>query len=228
MYLAPRINRRINAMRAVLQGSVPLETVLDSVQSALKPFGIRVYLIPDGELSRPDFVCSGLYDFQKKRQPIDIVLHFHEGNRCFNFTNKSWRNFSFLLSQVVQHELIHKCQYSHRQEIENGGATLYYDIKAGEKSDKEHMDYLAELDEIEAYAHDIALEILHHYPSTDPYEILRTINRRRKLWSWNFYRDAFRYSEDWSDVRHRLLKKTYQWLPIVMAEQRKTSMKSMT
>jgi len=225
MYLAPRINRRIAALRDELRGSVPLEQVLESVQSALKPFGIRVYLIPDETLTRPDFTCGGTYDFQKKRQPIDIVLHFNEGNRCFNFTKKNWRNFSFLLSQVVQHELIHKCQYSHRQAIENGGATLYYDIKAGEKSDKEHMDYLAELDEIEAYAHDIALEILHHYPTTDPYEVLRTINRRRKLWSWNFYRDAFRYSEDWSDVRNRLLKKTYQWIPLV---QTKTSMKSMT
>jgi hypothetical protein len=228
MYLAPRINRRIAAMRDVLRGSVPLETVLDLVQSALKPFGIRVYLMPDDTLTRPDFTCGGLYDFQKKRQPIDIVLHFHEGNRCFNFTKKNWTKFSFLLSQVVQHELIHKCQYSHRQEIENGGATLYYDIKAGEKSDKEHMDYLAELDEIEAYAHDIALEILHHYPTMDPYAVLSSINRRRRLWSWNYYRDAFKYSEDWSDVRHRLLKKTYQWLPIVIEYQRKSSIKSMT
>ena len=228
MYLAPRINRRIAAMRDVLRGSVPLETVLDLVQSALKPFGIRVYLMPDDTLTRPDFTCGGLYDFQKKRQPIDIMLHFHEGNRCFNFTKRNWTKFSFLLSQVVQHELIHKCQYSHRQEIENGGATLYYDIKAGEKSDKEHMDYLAELDEIEAYAHDIALEILHHYPTMDPYAVLSSINRRRRLWSWNYYRDAFKYSEDWSDVRHRLLKKTYQWLPIVIEYQRKSSIKSMT
>lgn len=225
MYLAPRINRRIAALRDELQGSVPLEQVLESVQAALKPFGIRVYLIPDETLTRPDFICSGTYDFQKKRQPIDIVLHFNEGNRCFNFTDKSWRNFSFLLSQVVQHELIHKCQYSYRQNMEDGGSTLYYDIKAGEKSDKEHMDYLAELDEIDAYAHDIALEILHHYPTTDPYEVLRTINRRRKLWSWNYYKAAFRYSEDWSDVRNRLLKKTYQWIPSVRAQ---TSMKSMT
>lgn len=228
MYLAPRINRRIAALRSELRGSVPLETVLELVQTALKPFGIRVYCIPDDTLTRPDFICSGTYDFNKKRQPIDIVLHFNQGNRCFNFTTQSWRRFSFLLSQVVQHELIHKCQYSHRQAIENGGSTLYYDIKAGEKSDKEHMDYLAEFDEIEAYAHDIALEILHHYPDTDPYDVLRNINRRRRLWSWNFYRAAFKYSEDWSDVRHRLLKKTYLWLPIVIGEQRKTSMKSMT
>ena len=92
----------------------------------------------------------------------------------------------------------------------------------------EYLNKVAELDEIEAYAHDIALEILHHYPTMDPYAVLSSINRRRRLWSWNYYRDAFKYSEDWSDVRHRLLKKTYQWLPIVIEYQRKTSIKSMT
>jgi hypothetical protein len=213
MYLAAKINRKLDSMRPRLKGSVPLEVVLEEVETALKPWGANVYLIPDAELTRPQFTCSGSYDYTKKKKPIDIVLHFHEGNRCFNFTKRTWREFRFLLSQVLQHELIHKSQYSYRAELNSGGVCLYYDIKGGEKSDKEMMDYLAELDEIDAYSHDIAMEILEYYPNIDPYEVLRTINRRKKLWSWNYYKDAFKDSEDWSDVKNRLLKKTYKWIP---------------
>ena len=215
MYLAPKINRRLNKMRAVLTGSVPLEVVHEQVELALKPWGCKVYLHADAALRRPDFCCGGMYDWSKKRQPIDINLHFNERNRCYNFTEKNWRNFRFLVSQVVQHELIHKSQYSHRQEFEDGGACLYYDITAGEKSDKEHMDYLAELDEIDAYAHDIAMEIAEYYPQSNPYTVLRNINSKRKLWSWRFYKEAFKDSPDWSDVHHRLLKKTFKWIPHV-------------
>ena len=213
MYLAAKINRKLDSMRPVLKGSVPLDIVLAEVEAALKPWGAKVYLIPDAELSRPQFTCSGIYDYTKKKQPIEIVLHFHEGNRCFNFTRRAWREFKFLLSQVLQHELIHKSQYSYRAELTGGGVCLYYDIKGGAKSDKEMMDYLAELDEIDAYAHDIAMEILEYYPTVDPYEVLRTINRRKKIWSWNYYKAAFKDSEDWSDVRNRLLKKAYKWIP---------------
>jgi hypothetical protein len=144
--------------------------------------------------------------------PIEITMHFHQNSRSYNFTPSAWVNFKFMLTQVLQHELIHKHQYSHRIGLENS-CCLYYDIKGGEKSDKDYMDYLAELDEIEAYAHDIALEIVHHYPRLSPYKVLDTINKRKKIWSWHHYRDTFEYSEDWDDVKHRLLKKTYQWIP---------------
>ena len=149
MYLAPSINRKLNMMRRTLTGSVPLEIVQEEVQAAVKPWGARVYLDFDPSVKRPDFCCSGSYDYTKRKMPIEITMHFHQGNRNYNFTPTAWIKFKFLLSQVVQHELIHKHQYSHRIGQETS-VCLYYDIKGGEKSDKDHMDYLAELDEIDA------------------------------------------------------------------------------
>jgi hypothetical protein len=217
MYLASKINRRIDGMRPMLQGSVPLETVWEQTQRALKPLGVKVHFIPDHDIPPAEMSCSGLYDWSRKKQPVEISLHFNSRKRRYNFTEKNWQRFRFLLSQVVQHEFIHKNQFSYRQCFEDGGTCLYYDIKGSEKSDKDHMDYLAELDEIDAYAHDIAMEIRHHYSQHDPYKVLDTINQRKKIWSWNYYREAFKDSEDWSDVRNRLLKKTYLWLPYVTA-----------
>jgi hypothetical protein len=81
---------------------------------------------------------------------------------------------------------------------------------------QEEADYLSEFDEIDAYAHDIALEIVHYYPGTDRFEILRTINRRRFVYSWRLYKKTFRDCDDWSDIRHRLLSKVYRWLPHII------------
>jgi hypothetical protein len=212
MYLAPSINRRLDMMRKTLTGSVPLEVVQDQVQTAVKRWGAQAHIVFDPNVKRLDFCCSGSYDYTKRRMPIEVSMHFHQGNRNYNFTPLTWNRFKFLLSQLIQHELIHKHQYSHRVGLD-ASVCLYYDIKGGEKSDKDHMDYLAELDEIDAYAHDIALEIAHHYPRHDPYKVLDTINKRKKIWSWHYYKDAFKHSEDWNDVKHRLLKKTYQWIP---------------
>lgn len=216
MYLASKINRKLDGLRDTLTGSVPIEVVWSEVQRALKSFGVVVLYDPDDRMKSTDFCCSGSYDFSRKKQAIEIVLHFNSKKRNYNFNKKNWSEFKFLLSQVLQHELIHKSQFSFRQEFEDGGTCLYYDIKGSDKSDKEHMDYLAELDEIDAYAHDIAMEIRHHYPNLDPYKVLSTINQRKKVWSWWYYKDAFKESaEDWSDVRNRLLKKTYLWMPHV-------------
>lgn len=212
MYLAPKINARLKKMRPVLSGRVPLEVVYDEVQTALKPFGVRVVVDFDQSLARPEFCCSGSYDYTRRKLPIEVIMHFNDGITDFDFNDRAWTEFSFLLSQVVQHELIHKYQFSHRSGMDND-VCLYYDIKAGEKSDKEHMDYLAELDEIDAYGHDIALEIKQFYPRLDPYYVLSTINKRRKIWSWKYYEKAFKGSDDWSDVKNRLLKKAYIWLP---------------
>ena len=215
MHLAPKINRRIAKMQTTLRGRVPLEVVLDQVQECCTPWRANVYLQPDPTLT-PYASCSmsGSYESSRKRRPIDIMLHFSDKIEVYNFTSRRWRNFRFLLSSVLQHELIHQQQYQ-RRPAEIKETCLYYDVKAGEKSDKEYMDYLAELDEIDAYAHDIAMEIKEFYPTVDPYEVLATIDQRDSLWSWCHYRDTFRDSEDWSLVHNRLLKKTYLWLPHV-------------
>lgn len=214
MHLAPKINRKLDGLRDEFRGVVGMENIAEPLERALRPWGVNVILEEDRSLRAGTLGFGGLYDFSKKRRPIDIIIYYR--SESYNFTETKWRQFRFGVSQVLQHELVHKYQYAYRVGFEDGGATLYYDIKAGEKSDKEHMDYLAELDEIDAYAHDIAMEILEYYPRHNPYEILATVSRRRWIWSYNYYKKAFKHSPDWSDVRNRLLKKTYLWLPHVV------------
>jgi hypothetical protein len=212
MELGPQIEQRLLRWKTKLMGRHRHEDLIKIVQSCLSPFGVKVKKQYDANLDWQSIAVSGLFDSQIQRRNITLFLYFSWGSEWFRISEKNWKDLRFQLSQCVQHELIHRRQASYRQHLDNDYA-LYYDVKASNSLDKQTMDYLAEFDEIEAYAHDIAMEIREFYPRTNPYQVLRTINRRKRIWSWTYYQRSFKNSEDWSEVRQRLLKKTYQWLP---------------
>ena len=116
------------------------------------------------------------------------------------------------MSQVCQHETIHQLQWQNRESDEQP-CTLDFRNLTGSIS--EEKEYLSDIDEIDAYGHDIAMEIKYSYPNKDPYEILKTIDSRRKVWSYIYYKKTFK-GDDWSNIKNRLLKKTYQWMPHVI------------
>ena len=211
MELGPQINQRLAQWKTKLIGRHRHEDLIKMLQSCLSPFGVKVKKQYDANLDWQSIAVSGLFDSQIQRRNITLFLYFSWGSEWFRISEKNWKDLRFQLSQCVQHELIHRRQASYRQHLDNDYA-LYYDVKASNSLDKQTMDYLAEFDEIEAYAHDIAMEIREFYPRTNPYQVLRTINRRKRIWSWTYYQRSFKNSEDWGDVRRRLLKKTYQWL----------------
>ena len=212
MELGPQIEQRLLRWKTKLMGRHRHEDLIKMLQSCLSPFGVKIKKQHDANLDWQSIAVSGLFDSQIQRRNITLFLHFSWGSEWFRISEKNWKELRFQLSQCVQHELIHRRQASYRQHLDDEYA-LYYDVKTSNSLDKQNMDYLAEFDEIEAYAHDIAMEIREFYPRTNPYQVLRTINRRKRIWSWTYYQRSFKNSEDWSEVRQRLLKKTYQWLP---------------
>ena len=74
------------------------------------------------------------------------------------------------------------------------------------------MEYYGDADEIDAYAHDIATEIKRYYPNRNPYEVLKNINKTRKVHSYNYYRRTFSKCE-WGGIKKQLLKKIFNWIP---------------
>jgi hypothetical protein len=76
--------------------------------------------------------------------------------------------------------------------------------------------YLAEIDEIEAYAHDIAIDLFHHYPR-HYMDHLRDGRYMTSL-AWQMYVEAF-HGTDWKDIRNRLYKKTYEHLTRIRDKQ---------
>jgi len=214
MYQGKQILRRLDSNKHRFSGRQRLTTIKNRLQSVLRPFGVKILISQEAGFEPGDFCVSGYFDITKKRQNIELILHYHEQYNFFIWLENSWEQFRFLIAQVLQHELIHRSQYQYRDDATRKIA-LYYDIKGTVKSDKEYMDYLSELDEIDAYAHDIAMEICHYYPKKNPLDVLRTINHKQYLHSYKVYKRTFQGVEDWKDVHNRLLKKVYEWIPYI-------------
>ena len=70
------------------------------------------------------------------------------------------------------------------------------------------------VEEIDAFAHDLAMEICYHYPEHDYKNVLKFINEFDRLDTWKIYRKTFKKAR-WNHVRNELLRKTYRWLPDV-------------
>jgi hypothetical protein len=210
MYLASAIDQVLEDKKPKLFGRPSYYHITSILNRGFKkdlPFKFRFETFDD--YSPEDFSVSGLYDMEEDVKYI--ILNFPSETKNFKINSGNWREIKFAVSQVCQHESIHQLQWRHR-ELDGEPCALDFRNLTGDIS--EEKEYLADIDEIDAYAHDIAMEIKFCYPKKEPYDILRTIDSRKKLWSYNYYKKIYR-GDDWSKIKKRLLKKTYQWMPYV-------------
>ena len=207
-----RIMRHLRKQQSLFANPLTPSDVVHIIQQALKPWGVKVSYEQSSQVPLHSFSVGGAFDSERIRQNIELQVFFASRQRKLRMSDTDIENLLFLCGQVLQHELIHRYQNAARP-ADAKRVSLYFDIQTRKSSLKEEIDYLSELDEIDAYAHDIALEIYYYYPDQDPYDILRTLHKRRKLTSWNMYKHAFKYSDEWHEVRRRLLGKVYAWIP---------------
>lgn len=210
MYLAPIIDSVLESKKSSLLGQLTyfhITSILDRAFKKTEPFKFRFETYQD--YSKDDFSVSGLYDMTTDIRYI--ILNFSNHKKTLTIKQDNWEIFKFHISQTCQHESIHRDQWQHRDtpaDLE----TLDFRNTTGSIIDEKL--YLADIDEIDAYGHDIAMEITYNYPKQNPYDILKTIDNRKKVWSYIHYKKAFK-GEKWEYVKNRLLKKTFLWLPYV-------------
>ena len=211
MHLAPAIDQVLEDKKSKLLGRPTYYQIAGTLTRSYKkaniPFKFRFETFDD--YGPDDLSVSGLYDMEEDIKYI--ILNFPKEQKHYKITNENWRDFKFAVSQVCQHETIHELQWQNR---ELDGEPCEIDFRNLTGSITEEKEYLSDIDEIDAYGHDIAMEIKFCYPKKDPYEILRTIDTRKKLWSYNYYKKIYK-GDDWSKIKKRLLKKTFQWMPHV-------------
>ena len=214
MYLGKQIWRRLNKYSEWVIGKVFASTISEKVQEMIAPYGAKVRVIYQKNIpSRGWFMIGGEFDPSVYRQPISIDIHIREDKGYVYFTERRKQRFLFLLNQTLQHELVHKLQFKNR-----GGNSFYthhyYFTPGSSKSSPKKMEYLAMVEEIDAYAHDLAVEIRYFYPETDSGYILKHINDYSCLETWRDYAKTFKRAR-WLHVRNELLRRTYKWLPTV-------------
>lgn len=205
MLLAKRINKRLDRLRDELSSvkSISYRDLRSIVNEMVKHFDAQAVLIKEGDMPANTIGIGGSFDPFKARCPIDIEIYVSKHRNKIILSPFVVRETCFAIFQSLSHESIHKFQYQKRN---NNPAVWFMMLDDGQPM-SERQTYLAEIDEIDAYAHDIAIELLHRYPKTYM-DQLRNAHMMTPI-TWLMYLDAFKGTE-WSDIKNRLLKKTYQ------------------
>lgn len=211
---APEINKRVEKFQDKLTGFQDPIEIREVMQKMLKPWNVKINICRSDDVGIQEMSIGGSYDYEKRSRQIELDVYLNPVQKKFGWNEVNKPATSFLLRQVLQHELIHQYQMQQRHE-ESRGMAEYYAVVSRDPAKQEECDYLSELDEIDAYAHDIVMEIKYHYPDEDPYAVLKAIRRKRYVPSWKIYAKAFKHCSDWSQVRQRLLTKAYLWIPYV-------------
>ena len=208
MYLAETIDSLIDSKKDKLIRRQWYSHLLRELKNTFKNLKDTKFVIEKfDEFDNSMYSFTGFYDMHEDKKYI--VLNLSRKHKKFEMNNKIFKDFKFLLSQVIQHESIHQTQWSFRPEHKDPVTVDFRDNGTG-MSKKEERLYLSDVDEIDAYGHDIALEIKHHYPKTDPLKILRYPYRYKKLTSFFIYNRAFK-GIDWNNIKKRLIRRAYKW-----------------
>ena len=204
VYLCQKILDTLDTHRSLFDGYQRQPDIANNLQKVLKPFHAKVKVHTNKTLDRGDVAIGGEFHYDRTYQPIHLHLHFSpKAQGKFQWTDK-WEHFRFLVAQVLQHELIHQHQCQFPEHAEGN----YFDMNIDDKD----IHYFSELDEIDAFGHDIAMEIRYYYPKEDPYQVLKTVSRRKYIHSYKYYTNTFK-GLDWTCIRKRLIKKANNWIP---------------
>ena len=208
MYLAETIDSLIDSKKDNLIRRQWYGDFLRELKDTFKSLkDIKFVIEKFDDFEQYSYSFTGLYDMNEDKKYI--VLNLSRKHKKFEMNKKMFKDFKFLLSQVIQHESIHQSQWSFRPEFKEPVTVDFRDNGMG-MSKKEERIYLSEMDEIDAYGHDIALEMKHYYPKTNPLKILRHPLRYKKLTSFFIYNKAFK-GINWNDIKKRLIRRAYKW-----------------
>lgn len=118
-----------------------------------KKWRTKIKWIKDSR-SKKFIKIGGEYEYEQRQCVIEIyTLKFAS---C-QFTDKSWERFKFKLIQTMMHELIHFMQFDRRGDKYNYHVATFKRVKNERKT--EERQYLSRIDEIQAYAHCVYLDI---------------------------------------------------------------------
>lgn len=158
-------------------------------------------------------VFSGMYPKAENDMRILLECHVPKNRPLLYFTKNRWKQMRFNLVQAMQHELIHVRQN------EEGRMYDMEHVPFGPQRPKtlpvkrkvlNKMRYLSELREIEPYGHDIAMEILHHYPGKTPNDVFGDPKKYPRVITYTLYSHAFKLMQ-WDAVREELLRSVNLW-----------------
>lgn len=183
--LQKRVNRSIDKSRPL---GLNIRELVESLNKTLKKFRVKVHHY---KVDEPSFSITAHYNFEK----IKIDLYICCSDK-FKVGRPDLNDLKFEISSTIQHEYIHKEQYLRNTE------NLYCEGVAD--TSNEHKYYSNPI-EIQAYAHDIMLELSRKQFS--PNILKKTIAKNISI-HYNTYYELFGSGHP---VMKKLLKHCYKF-----------------
>lgn len=206
MYLSDKVNKQVSKIRKeiISRKEFSYTEFKILVDKHIRCFGAKCFLDLKNK-KKNEISIGGEFDTSGKKTSILVNICLSSKIDKIKIDKKRLDGLLFLLYQVLVHELIHKHQFENRFE----DCSSYYIELDDKKEMNEEQMYLADYDEIDAYASDCSLEIIRHYP--DEYMTAFDEIGKRDIDSYEYYKQVFSGTL-WGDIKKRLLKKIYLWL----------------
>lgn len=152
----------------------------------------------------------------RKMAKIELILGIHSSSSRFEFTSEGWEYFRYRFYKTLLHELVHRAQFAygrHRQ----SSLVFRPHTYALDKYHRIEQQYLGEIDEVEAYAHDCVEEWYCSFPTKllTIRDIKESFRNSRQFPSLNYYYDVFQGDETHPAVQ-RLFRKIKAWNEVMM------------
>ena len=152
-------------------------------------------------------------DFDKSKQKcIELQFVYNTLDKKITYSKLRFNRMCYIMVDVILHELIHMRQYRRRK-------FKYlpdYASTAEKTEQRQEQSYLGCSDEIDAYAFNIACELLRKFnddqPAVEKYLGRRYTNKKVASHSLKSYLKAFNWDYDHKIIK-RLKSKTIRYLP---------------
>jgi hypothetical protein len=194
-----------NHLRKIV-GSTTVINVSKDASAEPNEIGLKAYYDPDED--------------EDEEKPFELVLYFNPNDKQVTMDLANWREFAAQVIEFLQHEVIHQHQYRSRDFIQQRP----YRSNATDPDIRDRQEYQGNPDEVEAYSHNLASELLRK-TRNDPEQVLRLLRNfsntaMSKDQAGRFLSPTlYGYFQDFQfntqhPVLKSLLKKTYQYVMI--------------
>lgn len=216
------LSNEMQKLKKFLDGSTRSKTeIVKLVKKLLKSYGVYVETQLSSNVPNNEIYVTAYFDpeLDEEEEPsIEIVLMFNSSDKKLTMSSSAVETAVNSIVKAVAHEEIHRAQYRKRD---------YVDNRKYKKAKSQEQKYYGNTDEIEAFSHNIATELL-QYTKYD-FKKARTLLRNYKkssttrlangnLMSPDFYNYIKFFGVNHSVVK-RLIKRIYHFIDVLEIEQ---------
>ena len=190
---------------------IPVDHVAKKLHYHVNRFGVdEVEVIKSAHVEDGDMNLNASYDPYDDEEGLDpfrMELIFSPGTDTITFSEEGIENIKHRILDALEHEMIHMQQYRKRNYVKQKG----YDYKTKDERLKRTKQYLGNDDEIEAFAKNIASELIRKADKDGAMELLKMANRTAQFKDEAGYLlspNLFGYLAAWNfDTKHPVIKK---------------------